>query len=100
MQVPGELPHDRQALGLPGALRLGPDSRERQRVGDGDAGGAAGLQAVQERPEQPLVVVEAVAPGPAFGQVVAGRRAQAGAHRAAPGQGRVMDRSAAMSDLA
>ena len=54
----------------------------------------------QERPEQPLVVVEAVTSSVVFGQVVASRRVKADAHRAAPGQGRAMDRSAAMSDLA
>jgi hypothetical protein len=54
----------------------------------------------QERPEQPFVIVEAVASSTVFGYMVAGRRVQADARRAAPGQRRAMDRSAAMSDLA
>ena len=50
-------------LACQAAARPGPGGRERQRPGDGDAGGPAGLQAVQERPEQPLVVRRAGSPG-------------------------------------
>jgi len=79
--LPGELPHDRKALGLPGTVRLRAGRREGQRPGDGDTGHSAGLQAVQERPEQPLVILEPVAPGAAFGQATTPSVSASAAHR-------------------
>ena len=86
MAEPGRIAADRDGRRDARVRRRDAGRRESQRPGDGDAGRPAGSKAVQERPEQPLVVVEAVAPGEALEQVVAGSRAQAGAHRAAPGQ--------------
>ena len=54
----------------------------------------------QERPEQPARGRRGGSLERGVRTGSRGRRVQADAHRAAPGQGRTMDRSAAMSDLA
>ncbi len=101
VDVAGERPHGREPLGVPGPGRPGRGGRERERGGHRDPGLAAGFQAVQERSEQMLASLEPVAAGTALGQVTRGRRAQVRAHRGSPsGQGRAIDRSAVMSDLA
>jgi hypothetical protein len=66
---------------------------------DGDPAGAGGVQVVQELAEQPLGALQAVAQRSTHGQVLSQRIVQ-GAHRVAPGHGRVICLSASRSTFA